>query len=52
MKKDGHRQCHDLAFRNGIVADPVDKKADLIVTQRLTITLFANNFLSEKHYNP
>ena len=48
MEENGHRQRGNLPFRDGVVTNPVDKETNFFITQRVAITFFANNFLSEK----
>lgn len=49
VEEDGHRQGGNLPFRDSIVTNTIDKETNFFVTQRMTITLFTNNFLCEKH---
>ncbi|CCK12769.1 hypothetical protein BN126_2958 [Cronobacter sakazakii 680] len=40
MKENRHRQRGDLAFGHGVIANAVNKKADLFVAERMAVALF------------
>ncbi|HHV1488875.1 TPA: hypothetical protein ACUKC7_001576 [Escherichia coli] len=51
MEENGHREGGNLPFGDSVVANAVDKETNFFITQRMTITLFTNNFLCEKQGN-
>lgn len=48
MKIDGHRQRGDLPFGDDVIADAVNKEADFLFAQRLTVTFLTNDFLCQE----
>ena len=52
MEINGHRQRGNLTFRNGVITHAIDEEANLLFSQRMAVTFFANYFLWQEQGNP